>query len=125
VLDCQTRIVNIGLRAAQRSSRKTSCHQDFQIRTLDRVAQGDFIRRPIIYQLLFRSGGCCRHVGVWRRFLLPLKRAKELKRLLDGELRSFFGNKMSASLDCTALYVVGNILPGGHDVAQKRLAAPS
>jgi hypothetical protein len=62
VLDCQTRIVNIGLRAARRSSRKTSCHQDFQIRTLDTVARCDFTRRPITYQLLFRSGGCSRLV---------------------------------------------------------------
>jgi hypothetical protein len=36
----------------------------------------------------------------------------------------FFGNEMSASLDLTA-DVVGNVLPGGRDVAQKRLSAPS
>jgi hypothetical protein len=54
-----------------------------------------------------------------------LKRTKELKRLLDNELRSFFGNEMAASLDLTALDVVGNVLPGGRDVAQKRLSAPS
>jgi hypothetical protein len=32
---------------------------------------------------------------------------------------------MSASLDLTAADVVGNVLPGGRDVAQKRLSAPS
>jgi hypothetical protein len=54
-----------------------------------------------------------------------LKRSKEFEPLLDSELRFFFGNEMSASLDLTALDVIGNVLPGGRDVAQKRLAAPS
>jgi hypothetical protein len=35
VPDCRSRIVSIGSRAAPRNSRKTSCHQDFQNRTLD------------------------------------------------------------------------------------------
>jgi hypothetical protein len=54
-----------------------------------------------------------------------LKRTKELERLLENELRFFFGNEMSASLDLNAADVVGNVLPGGRDVAQKRLSAPS
>jgi hypothetical protein len=33
----------------------------------------------------------------------------------------FFGNEMSASLDLTAADVVGNVVPSGRDVAQKRL----
>src|SRR6266852_174364 len=59
-----------------------------------------------------------------RRLGPLLKRTKELEPLLDDELRSFFGNEMSASLDLTALNVVGNVLPGRRDVAQKRLSAP-
>jgi hypothetical protein len=55
----------------------------------------------------------------------PLKRTKELEPLLDGELQSFFGDEMSASLDLTALDVIGNILPGGRDVAQNACPAPS
>jgi hypothetical protein len=34
----------------------------------------------------------------------------------------FFGNEMSASLDLTAADVVGNVVPSGRDVAQKRLS---
>jgi len=48
-----------------------------------------------------------------RRLGPLLKRTKELEPLLDDELRFFFGNEMSASLDLTALNVVGNVLPGG------------
>jgi hypothetical protein len=59
-----------------------------------------------------------------RRLGPLLKRTKKLEPLLDDELRSFFGNEMSASLDLTALNVVGNVLPGERDVAQKRLSAP-
>ena len=55
---------------------------------------------------------------------LSLKRSKELEPLLDGELRFFFGNEMSASLDLTAADVVGNVVPGGCDVPKKRLSAP-
>jgi hypothetical protein len=41
-LDSRIRIVNIGSGVARRNCRKTSCHKDFQIHILGRLARSKF-----------------------------------------------------------------------------------